>query len=122
MKCGPPMGELSILLVLQQSLQQSLLQVNRQTLKLETTLRLLLCEGAGAEDIVVAETIGEVAVPDVAAEIPTIRIKIIIKTKIIVLTNHTKEVLSIRIYLPVLAGPAPSIGREVVKLHTVVTL
>ena len=123
MKCGPLMGALSILLELRQSLRQSLLQVNHQTPRLKTTLRSLLYEGAGAEEIAVAEIIGEVAVPDVAAETPTIKIiRITVKTKIIPPTNHTKEVLSIRIYLPVLAGPAPNIGRKVVKLHIVVTL
>ena len=67
------------------------------------------------------EIIGKVAVPDVAAETPTIKI---IKIKIIVPTptNHTKRVLNTQIYLPVLAGPAPNIGRKVVKLHIVVTL
>ena len=120
MKCGPLMGALSILLELRQSLRQSLLQVNHQTPRLKTTLRSLLYEGVGAEEIAVAEIIGEVAVPDVAAETPTIKIiRITVKTKIIPPTNHTKEVLSIRIYLPVLAGPAPNIGRKVPLLHTV---
>ena len=116
MKCGPLMGASSILLELRQSSRQSLLQVNHQTPRLETTLRSLLCEGAGAEEIAVAEIIGEVEVPDVAAEIPTTKTRV--KIIVLVQTNHIRRVPSIQIYLPVLAGPVLSIGRKAVELRT----
>ena len=71
-----------------------------------------------------AQTEAPTEVPE-EAEVPTTKI---IKVKINKLlpttptTNHIRKVPNTLTYLPVLAGPVPSIGRKAARHPTVVTL
>ena len=71
-----------------------------------------------------AQTEAPTEVPE-EAEVPTtkiIKVKINKLLPITPTTNHIKKVPNTLTYLPVLAGPVPSIGRKAARHPTVVTL
>ena len=121
MKCGSLMEVSSILHVHQQSWLQSHSQTSpwRRTNPTSPKSQQSVEAAAGAVTIVGAEVIEAEEVPD-EAETPTIKVIIKVKVKISKTPSPIKKDQNILIYLPVLAGPAPSIGRKAVKLHTVV--